>query len=191
MKKRKEKSRKMSLFKRKITLEEILEGIAALSPEEKSKVQEKLTGEDPAEETAPEAAPSEASEPDQIDEASTIEETPAPEEAPTEAAEESSESASTEAAEPEITESTDSESTGVSEENKQENENYAVMIKELTDRVNAFEAQLSALNELKAQMDEYVSKQRESFGYKSNVQAESDDIDNMSADELKSKILNG
>ena len=181
----------MSLFKRKITLEEILEGIAALSPEEKSKVQEKLTGEDPAEETAPEAAPSEASEPEQIDEASTIEEPPAPEEAPTETAEESSESASTEAAEPEITESTDSEATVVPEENKQEKENYAVIIKELTDRVNAFEAQLSALNELKARMDEYVSKQRESFGYKSNIQGESDDIDNMSADELKSKILNG
>ena len=71
-----------------------------------------------------------------------------------------------------------------------EEDNTAEMVKALTDRVNALEATINELSELKKQMDEYVNKQKETFGYRSEGGGARKNYDDMTADELKHSILN-
>ena len=71
-----------------------------------------------------------------------------------------------------------------------EKDNTAEMIKTLTDRVTALEDVISELKGLKEQMDEYVNKQKDAFGYKSSAGSTAKNVEDMSADELKKHILN-
>lgn len=70
-----------------------------------------------------------------------------------------------------------------------EKENTATMIKELTDKVNGLEALVAELTELKRTMDEYVTKQKDTFGYKSGATDSRKAYEDMTADELKAHIL--
>lgn len=72
---------------------------------------------------------------------------------------------------------------------EQEGENIAEIVHTLSDKVNSLETQLAELAELKAKMDEYVSKQKDSFGYHSDASDKGKDFDDMSAEELKHQIL--
>lgn len=71
-----------------------------------------------------------------------------------------------------------------------EQDNTAEMIKALTDRLDAVEALVGELNELKTAMDEYVSKQKDAFGYRSEASGQRKSYEDMTADELKHHILN-
>lgn len=73
----------------------------------------------------------------------------------------------------------------------QTHENLEVIVEGLTKRTAALEEALKGFAELKARMEEYTRKQEERFGYKPGVNRASEDIQNMSADDLKKKILNG
>lgn len=61
----------------------------------------------------------------------------------------------------------------------------------LSDRVTALEEGIKALNELKAQMEEYSAKQADSFGYKGRAAESNKSMQDMSAAELKKHILSG
>ena len=169
----------MALFgKKKRTLEEILEDIKALSAEEKDTLAAKMAESDTEE---PEAAPAETP----VEEnAETVDEAP---EVP-EVAEATETEEVTEA--PETAPEVAPEAPAEVETDPVEEDNTAEMIKALTDRVNALEGTLSELEGLKAQMDEYVNKQKDSFGYKSSAGSNAKNIDDMSAEELKNHILN-
>ena len=70
-------------------------------------------------------------------------------------------------------------------------ENREDVMQRLSDRVTALEEGIKALNELKAQMEEYSAKQADSFGYKGRAAEERKNMQDMSADELKKHILSG
>ena len=179
----------MGLFKRKYTLEEIIEGFNSLSNEEKEQIRRQINGENSGEadkEPAPEEPVIETptkEAPEEND--NQAEDIPNP---PTEEGAEDN-------AEGNVEEPTDapteSPATETESENEQELENAAKMIQALTERVNTLESSLSAFNDLKAKMEEYTKKQEERFGYHSNTQGEHEDLDNMSADELSAKIRHG
>ena len=70
-------------------------------------------------------------------------------------------------------------------------ENRDEIMQKLVSRVTALEEGLNALNELKAQMEEYSAKQADSFGYKGKAAEGKKDMKDMTADELKKHILSG
>jgi outer membrane biosynthesis protein TonB len=188
----------MSLFKKKLSLEDIIAGIEALSPEEREALEKRMNAPESNEEQseapetkeqeAPTEAPAAEAEPEAAEAPEATEQTPeAPEETPAEPAAEAPETEE-EREEPTPTEEPVPEAPA---EDAQEQDNVAEMIKGLTDKVNSLEATVATLSELKAKMDEYVSKQRESFGYESHTHGKPDDYENMSAAELKEKILKG
>ena len=173
----------MALFgKKKRTLEEILEDIKALSAEEKDTLAAKMAESDTAE---PEAAPAETpAEP----EAETVDE--APEVHEVAEATETDEVTETPEVAPEVAPETDPAAVPEVETDPVENDNTAEMVKTLTDRVTALEGVISELKGLKEQMDEYVNKQKDAFGYKSSAGSTAKNVEDMTADELKKHILN-
>lgn len=70
-------------------------------------------------------------------------------------------------------------------------ENRAEVLEKLTERVSAMEEALKELNALKEQMKDYAAKNAERFGYKGTPFGAQKSMDDMSADELKNKILHG
>lgn len=177
----------MAIFGKKRTLDEILKDIDALSPEEKAKVHEKMQDlykaederevdkieEDKAEaaETADEKAEEVKDESEVIgDDVDTVEDTVKNAENDTEGEEKPE-------VEPPVADTKEADAT-------------AELLKGITDRLGALEGVVAELNELKDKMNEYVGKQKEAFGYKSDAGTGSDkSIHDMSASELKHKIL--
>ena len=98
----------------------------------------------------------------------------------------------------EVTEETDApvEETESAEEvidavDKVAEDNKDAIIQTLTDRVTALENGLKELDELKALMQEYTSKQAEQFGYKGSLLGAKKDVKDMSVEELKSRQMKG
>lgn len=176
--------KKMALFNKKLSLDEILKAIEGLSEEDKAKVKAKMDEGTPVEET-PEVENVE----EQVDNAEQGEsEMPkeageevgeAPVEVPGE--EQPTEQPAPEGENPPQTEELD----GVEQDNKDD------VITGLADRVQALEERLAELDELKGLMEQFTKKQADSFGYKGAVPGAKKDIHDMSASELKEKMLNG
>ena len=182
----------MALKIGKLSLEQIIAGINALSEEDKAKVSEMLNGE--VENDAP------------VEE---VEKTDAVEE-PTEESVEEVESATeettteipTEEPQEEMTEEVTEETEGAVEETENAEEvvdavddvaadNKDAIIQTLTDRVTALENGLKELDELKELMQEYTSKQAEQFGYKGSLLGAKKDVKDMSVEELKNRQMKG
>ena len=77
------------------------------------------------------------------------------------------------------------------EMNNVEQDNKEDVVAGLMDRLQAVEEKLATFDELKALMEDYTKKQADSFGYKGAVPGGKKDIHDMSASELKQKMLNG
>ena len=175
----------MALFGKKLSLEEILKAIQGLSDEEKAQLKSKMDESAPVEEK-PEVENVEEQADDQTEG-----------EQPTEVGEESGEVAEempeeqpseqpTELPQPEgeiqpETEELDS----VEQDNKED------VISGLVERINALEEKLAQFDELKGLMEQFTKKQADSFGYKGAIPGAKKDISEMSASELKEKMLNG
>lgn len=200
---------------KKLTLEEILQAIEGLSEEEKAQVvekaqgaqQEKQTDEIPEEKQVeekteePSVVPTEKTEDVEMEEEKkeipeeSLDPVPeTPEEKPTE--DTIPQPTTEKEAEKQIPEEPTKEA--VTPTNDVEKDNQAEMVKALTDRVTALEeanktlsTALEEFKELKALMEEYTNKQADSFGYKGQIPGAKKDIKDMSADELKSHILQG
>lgn len=178
----------MGLFSKKITFDEILKGIESLTDEEKAKLLVKINGEETPEAEAPEDPA--------VPEAPEAEETPEEGVETPETAPEGEEETATEPV-PEVeegleqpAEETPAEEPEAEPMNESEQDNTAEMLKSFGDRLTALETTIGELNALKASMEEYVNKQKESFGYRSNGGAGSHkDFQDMSAAELKQHIL--
>ena len=169
----------MGLFKKKLSLEEIIEGIKGLSEEEQAKLKEEMTAptEETVEETKEEVAVEEV-ENDNV--AEEVEETTEEvTEEPTEAV------AETEAVE-ETTEQTEEVATETP--NEVETDNTGEIIEQLTNRLAEVEAQLSELNALKEKMEEFTKKQAEQFGYEGKIPGAKKDYKDMSASELSNEL---
>lgn len=204
---------------KKLTLEEILQAIEGLSEEEKAQVVEKAQGAQQEQQTdeIPEELPEEKQVEEKTEDPSVVPtektEDVEMEEEKKEIPEESLDSVP-ETPEEKPTEDTIPQPTTEKEAEKQipeeptkeavpptndvEKDNQAEMVKALTDRVTALEeanktlsSALEEFKELKALMEEYTSKQADSFGYKGQIPGAKKDIKDMSADELKSHILQG
>ena len=70
-----------------------------------------------------------------------------------------------------------------------EADNTAEVLRGLTEKVNSLEGLVSELTELKTAMEEYVNKQKDSFGYQGNADGKHKSYDEMSEEELKNEIL--
>lgn len=196
----------MGLFTKKLTLDEILKALPALSPEEKKQLHEKTSDLYKAEDEreidkieeekaeTPEKADEKA---DKVNEESEVIGKDVDElEGKAKEIEEKDEGESEEPEEAEETEEPialdlkeEANEEVTAEEPSQDDEN-AETIKALTDRLNAIEETVSALNSLKEEMEAYVQKQKDAFGYKGNSKLESDDLLKMNSAELKNHILN-
>ena len=182
----KEKKQKMGLFNKKMSLEDILKAIESLSEEEKAEIKAKM--EEPSEQPKVEETPSEEPKGEEV-----IDETPAE---PTEEIGEVEESAETGEPSAEPVEEPSAEQSPVIESetnelNPVEQENKDDVMQGVIDRLQALEEKLAEFDELKALMEDFTKKQADSFGYKGAIPGAKKDIHEMSASELKEKMLNG
>lgn len=166
----------MALFGKKMSLEEILKAIKGLSEEEKAQLKAEIDGEteETTEEVEQVTEPQEETE-EQVEE--TVEE---PVEEPTEEVEQAP-----------VPEQPVQEQPQEQELNDVEQDNKEDVVAGLMDRLQAVEEKLATFDELKALMEDYTKKQADSFGYKGAVPGAKKDIHDMSATELKQKMLNG
>jgi hypothetical protein len=184
----------MGLFNKKMSLEDILKAIEGLTDEEKAKVKAKM--EEPTESTeetneVPEQVQGEPVEEksEEVTEQPAMEEGESVEETDGEVLEGENLEQPTE---PPVTEPTNPEIPPETEQfNDVEQDNKDDVLHGLSDRIQALEEKLSEFEELKALMEDYTKKQADSFGYKGAVPGAKKDIHEMSASELKSKMLNG
>lgn len=179
----------MALFgKKKRTLDEILEDVKGLTPEEVKELHEKTSdlykAEDEREidKIEEEKADSDAAKDEKSEEVSEESEAIGKD-----VDEIKDEVKADEAAEP--TPEAD-EPVAEPEADPVKKNNVEEMVKTLTDRVTALEGTISELSALKEKMDEYVNKEKDSFGYKSEGGGARKNYDDMSADELKNHLLN-
>ena len=187
----------MALFgKKKLTLDEILEGIKSLSEEDKAKALAAMQGEEKAAPTEmePQAEPTEGEE---------VKEEKAEEtEEPEKVEEPATESETEEVAEPTEVEAQPTEEVveegadvvlpeGESATDEMAEDNRDQIIHRLSDKVNELSEQIQGLLELKTLMEEYTGKQAESFGYKGKVLGAKKDYKDMSTEELKAHAIKG
>lgn len=162
----------MALFKKKLSLEEILEGINALNEEEKAELEAKMKGGEEVEEVKTEEVDNEveATEVAEKNGEETTEEEMVAEEPATETVEEVSAEAQSE------------ELNAVEKENKED------VNVQLAERVSALEQELAELKELKEKMQEFTKKQAEKFGYEGALPSAKKDYGEMSASELSKEL---
>ena len=177
----------MALFGKKMSLDEILKAIANLSEEEKAKVKAMIDG-----------GEEEKEEPVEQEETGEVEqvESEQVEEQPEEVAEDSVEEPVEEPIEgseeqPEIPQEPVENAPATEELNGVEQDNSNEVMQGALDRISALEEQIAQLNELKELMEKYTQKQSDSLGYKGAIPGAKKDIHDMSASELKEKMLNG
>lgn len=175
----------MALFSKKMSLEEILKAIEGLSEEEKAQVKAKMNEstevpEEPQAEAQSDSTEEKSNEPmvEETSEQVEGEETENLEgeevEEPTQEVEQAPETAPQ-----------------TEELNDVEQENNEDVLHGLTDRIQALEEKLAEFDELKSLMEQFTQKQADSFGYKGAVPGGKKDIHEMSANELKQKLING
>lgn len=192
----------MALFgKKKLSLEEILEGIKSLSDEEKAKAVAAMQGEqkpEPVETEEPvEDASVEAPNGESEEVTNEVEETETAETVEEPATEPVTEEVETEEPTGEPTDGATEERADVvlpeeqSATDEMANDNRDQIIHELTDKVNELSEQIKGLLELKTLMEEYTGKQAENFGYKGKVLGAKKDFKDMSTDELKAHAIKG
>lgn len=191
----------MGLFgKKKLSLDEILEGINNLSEEEKAKALAAMHGnaepkkeevEEQVEDAGVETTEGEEVEGEQVESeaAEEVEEVEEPAETAVEPTPEEGEVE--EAAEPQTEEADVTLAEGESATDEMANDNRDAIIHQLTDKVNELSEQIKGLLELKTLMEEYTGKQAESFGYKGNVLGAKKDYKDMSTEELKAHVMKG
>ena len=204
----------MALFSKKITLEDILKALPTLSDDEKKALHEKMgdlyKAEDEREidkieeEKADTDTEADDKAEDVKDESEEIGkdvdeiEEDAAEDGDTEAeeAEEEKEDGDEEAeedgAEPyELEEEKDVEVNPDVKEHIEPSvkDNTDQVLETLGNKVSALEQTVAELNALKEEMEKYVEKQKEAFGYKGNPNPGKKDYSDMSAAELKADIL--
>ncbi len=198
----------MGLFSKKITLDDIMKALPELSDEERAALHEKTgdlykaedereidkieeekadsdTKADEKAEEVKEESEEIGKDVDEIEEEAAEDGDPEAEEAEAEKEDDEDKGAEpyelekdkTEVVEPPLDES--------------EKDNSAEVIKALTERIGSLETNIQELMGLKQQMEEYVGKQKDAFGYKSDVRGDKKDYADMSADELKAQILHG
>lgn len=181
----------MAIFSKKRTLDDILKDIDALSPEEKAEIGKKMQDLykaedereiDKIEETKADSAEVADEKAEEVkDESEVIGKDVDEVEKEVKADETPAEEAKTEDVEKEPVEG---------EADPEKADKTAEVLKGITDRLGALEGVISELTELKEKMDEYVKKQEESFGYKSDFGSDGNkSMDDMSAEELKHKLL--
>ena len=188
----------MGLFgKKKLSLDEILEGINNLSEEEKAKALAAMQGnaepkneevEERVEDAEVETTEGEEVEGEQV-ESEAAEEVEEPTETAVEPTPEEGEVE--EAADPQTEEADVTLAEGESATDEMANDNRDAIIHQLTDKVNELSEQIKGLLELKTLMEEYTGKQAESFGYKGNVLGAKKDFKDMSTEELKAHAIKG
>lgn len=181
----------MALFgKKKLSLKEILDGINALTEEEKAQALASLQGNNAETETEVEDTEVETTESEEVTEETqeqpteteAVEDTEAPEQAPMEA---QAQPAPTEESADEVLPEAESATDEMAQDNRDE------IIHQLTDKVNELSEQMKSLLELKSLMEEYTGKQAENFGYKGNVLGAKKDFKDMSTEELKQYATKG
>lgn len=177
----------MALFgKKKRSIDELIEDIAELSEDEKSKLLAMLNGENQAEEQPVEEEPvEEVSE--EVEQEELVEETPK-EEVQSEPVEQEGKEEPVQQEE-ENAEEVLPESESATDE--MANDNRDEIIHQLVDKVNGLSEQIKGLLDLKELMEEYTSKQADNFGFKGNVLGAKKDYKDMSADELKAHVMKG
>lgn len=169
----------MALFKKKLSLAEIIEGINSLTEEEKAELKNQMENGETTEETenaeevindtkTNEVAENgeEVTETEEVKEEE-IEETPNTE---AEAVEEVSANAQSE------------ELNAIEEENKED------INTQLAERVSALEKELAEFKELKEMMQEFTQKQADKFGYKGEIPYGKKDYSQMSTSELSKEL---
>ena len=186
----------MALFgKKKLSLKEILEGIKALSEEEKAQALSVIQGENKAEateetenveETEVEATEGENEEVEKVEETEAVDESNEPVTEPVEPTEEENPLPEPQTEEADVTLAESESAT-----DEMANDNRDEIIKQLSDKVNELSEQIKGLLELKSLMEEYTGKQAESFGYKGNVLGAKKDFKEMTTDELKAHAMKG
>lgn len=184
----------MALFsKKKLSLDEILEGIKTLSEEEKaqalaamqgSKDEKPETTED-VEDTKEEVTEGENVEGEQVEDTKAVEEVEETAEEPVAQKEEVDQPVGQTQEEDAVLEQ------GESATDEMANDNRDEIIHQLSDKVNELSEQIKGLLELKELMEEYTSKQAEGFGYKGNVLGAKKDYKDMTTDELKQHAIKG
>ena len=174
----------MALFnKKKLSLEEILNAIATLSEEEKAEIKAKMDEKPEVEEDV------KAEETESVTEEQGVE---TPEETNEEVTETEGEEVETEeVAEVEEQPSAEEVEQPAPETDQVAEDNQADVIQGLTDRITALEEQLAEFSDLKALMEDFTKKQADNLGYKGAIPGAKKDIQDMSARELKEKMLNG
>lgn len=184
----------MAIFgKKKLTLDEILEGIKDLSDEDKAKIGEKMKdlykAEDEREIDKIEAEKSDDGEvkdekAEEVSEESEeigkdvdeVKDEVADDKAETDAKEESDES---------VLDETESARDEMAEDNRDD------IIHGLTDKVNDLAEKVESLLELRELMEEYTKKQADNFGYKGGLLGAKKDYKDMSTEELKARQMKG
>lgn len=184
----------MAIFgKKKLTLDEILEGIKDLSDEDKAKIGEKMKdlykSEDEREIDKIEAEKSDDGEvkdekAEEVSEESEeigkdvdeVKDEVADDEAETDAKEESDES---------VLDETESARDEMADDNRDG------IIHGLTDKVNDLAKKVESLLELRELMEEYTKKQADTFGYKGGLLGVKKDYKDMSTEELKARQMKG
>ncbi len=186
------------MFGKKTTAEELIKLYSALSNEEKQKFLGAVNGdgeEKPTEEPAPDNEPTAdadaLTEEDKGNEDGN-EEPPTPPAEETEGAGETPPDPTEEAAPTEDapTEETPAEDAPPMPDN-QAADNTAEVLEKFGARLSAIEESLKEFAELKELMRQYTQAQADKFGYNGTVPDGKKDYQEMSADEMKAKILNG
>jgi hypothetical protein len=184
----------MALFgKKKLSLDEILEGIKTLSEEEKAQALAAMQGSkdekpeitEEVEDTKVETTEGENVEGEQAEEEKAVEEVEETTEEPVAQKEEVDQPVEQTQEEDAVLEP------GESATDEMANDNRDKIIHQLSDKVNELSEQIKGLLELKTLMEEYTSKQAEGFGYKGNVLGAKKDYKDMSTDELKAFATKG
>lgn len=176
----------MGLFsKKKLSLEEILEGINSLTDEEKAKALEAIQGTGEENENVQEEVKEEVVENENAED---VEET-LEEDIQGETVEQEMQTEEPAQQEEESADATLPESESATDELA--NDNRDEIIHQLVDKVNGLSEQIKGLLDLKELMEEYTSKQADNFGFKGNVLGAKKDYKDMSADELKAHVMKG
>ena len=173
----------MALFgKKKLSLDEVLELVNTLTPEEKAQVKAKMEDLDKAEDER---------EIDKIEEKKSNDNEIKDEKG--EEVNEESEEIGKDVDEVEETIKEESPEVEEKEEDQEdlgevEEENKEEILSTLTNRVTELENQVKELLEIKAKMDEFTTKQREKFGYKGSLPNSRKDYRDMSSAELSKEL---
>jgi hypothetical protein len=188
----------MAIFgKKKLTLDEILEGIANLSDEDKAKIGEKMKdlykAEDEREIDKIEEEKTDDGEVKDEKEAEVSEESEeigkdveeVEEDVAVDEADAGTEAATQEEGDESVLDETESARDEMAKDNLDE------IVHGLTDKVNELAGKVEGLLELRELMEEYTKKQADSFGYKGELLGAKKDFKDMSTEELKARQMKG